>query len=816
MLVSFNWLKEYVNIPSLVTPEEAALKLTMSTVEVEGVKKLGKGLENIVVGEVKKVAKHPQTDKLKVCAVDGGQKKYQVVCGGSNVKEGMKVALARVGAKIRWHGEGGLVELKSASIRGVESEGMICAASEIGLAEKFPLRNEREILDLSFLKVKPGALLAEALSLDDAVFEIENKSMSNRPDLWGHYGLARELAVLYRKELKKYDPPAFKTGKLLKLKVKVEDDKLCPRYMAVALTGVKVTESPAWLKEKLLAGGLRPINNIVDITNYVMLDLGQPMHAFDAEKLSGAAGRKTIIVRRAQAGERLRALDDKEYLLTEEMLVIADEKRPLALAGVIGGAESAVGKTTQTVIFESANFDSLAARRTALKLGTRTESSARFEKSLDPHWCELALKRAVELTIQFCPTAKVASRVADEKRFYLKGGHLETTFEFLRKKIGTEIESREIISILEYLGFGVKTKKESLSVTVPSWRATKDVSLPEDLVEEAARIYGYGNLKTCLPVFPIIPPAVNSLRKLEHQAGEILIRGLSFAEVHNYSFVSARQIENLGDEKAKYLELDNPLSKEKPYLRRSLLLNLLENASRDIKFASAIRLLEIGQVFKAEEAGPRAAKQSDELLPRQDCYLTCLYIDKEDKAPFWQARRAAEELLGGLKINWTAGESKKIKPWQHPSRVLMIKAGGITAGEVYELRPVVAENFGLESRVGILEVNLDKLAEIPREAEHYAAFSPFPEAERDIAFWVKKEIKHGEISSAICQAEKLVKKAELFDMYEGEKIGKDGKSLAYHITFAAPNRTLKSEEVEAAREKIKELLKKKFGAEIRG
>ncbi len=319
MLVSFNWLKQYVNLPDSLTPEELALKLTMSTVEVEGIKKQGENLENIIVGEVKKLIKHPDADKLQVVVVSDGRDEYQVVCGGSNLREGLKIAFAKIGAKVRWHGAGELVVLEKAKIRGVESFGMICAATEIGLGEMFPLKNEKEILDLTNLTLPSpykgegivGKPLAKVLGLDDVVFEIDNKSMTNRPDLWGHYGLAREVAALYGKKFEEYKIKKIETKIKIKnkidLQVKVEDEKLCPRYMAVAIAGVKIAPSPQWLQKYLIACGLRPINNIVDITNYLLLDLGQPMHAFDQRQLAG----DKIIVRRAKTGEKFTTLDGK-------------------------------------------------------------------------------------------------------------------------------------------------------------------------------------------------------------------------------------------------------------------------------------------------------------------------------------------------------------------------------------------------------------------------------------------------------------------------------------------------------------------------
>ena len=557
MLVSFNWLKQYVKLTDAVTPEEVASKLTMSTVEVEGVKHLASTLDGIVVGKILSIEKHPDADKLKVCKVSIGSENLSVVCGGSNLAENMFVAMGKIGAKVRWHGEGDLIELKPAKIRGIESQGMICQSTEIGLGEKFPLHDEREIIDLKdFVSLKNvGKPLAEVLGLNDAVLDIDNKSMTHRPDLWGHYGLAREVAALYKKDLKPYEVPEIKTGKVLKIKVSVEDQSLCPRYMAVAVVGVKVGPSPVWLQNFLQSVGIRPINNIVDITNYIMYDIGQPMHAFDRQLLTGNKEKElNIVVRRAKDGEDFTTLDGSKHKLDPSMIVISNTREGIALAGIMGGLNSEVSEGTETVVFESANFDPIIIRKTALNLGLRTDSSARFEKSLDPNLTETALKKAVALTLEFCPGARVASNVVDVKSFGLNQGPIELSWNFLFKKIGLEVDKKEVVSILTRLGFEVKEKKDLLAVKVPTWRATKDISIPEDIVEEVARVYGYGNIRTTMPLFPIDPPETNELRELGHRLRNVLVKELAYSEVYNYSFVSADQIKSLGGEVEKYIE----------------------------------------------------------------------------------------------------------------------------------------------------------------------------------------------------------------------------------------------------------------------
>ncbi|MBI2037548.1 MAG: phenylalanine--tRNA ligase subunit beta [Candidatus Magasanikbacteria bacterium] len=811
MLISYQWLKKYVNLPDSITAEEVAARLKASTVEVENVEFQGKNLENVVVGKVLSAEKHPNADKLKLCKVDVGNEKLQIVCGGSNVVAGMLVALAKVGAKVKWHGEGELIELKPAKIRDVESAGMICASTEIGLAELFPLKDEKEIMDITHLKARPGTPLAQVLGLNDSVLEIDNKSLSNRPDLWGHYGIAREVAVLFNKNLKEYKTDKIKPGKGGAVKVEVENTKLCPRYVAVAVSGVKVGPSPEWLKKSLSAIGLRSINNIVDITNFVMMDLGQPLHAFDAAKVVDT----TIVVRAAKDGEEFITLDGEKRKLDSSMLMIADQSKALAIAGVMGGLDSGITDQTNTIIFESANFDAASIRHTSTKLGLRSDASARFEKSLDPSLAMPALQKAVELVLQICPGAKVAGKVVEASKFSVKQGPIMLSMGLLEKKIGTKISKKEVERILTQLGFEVKSKGEGFAVKIPTWRATKDISIAEDLVEEILRMYGYDKIESSLPMFAINPPEENKLRKLEREVKNILANSLSYTEVYNYSFVSGEQIAKIGDDPAKYIALDNPLSKEKPYLRRCLLLNLLENLEQNQAGNNTLKLFEIGSVFREEDSGLRTESNKDSLLPGQDTWFTAVYMEKKNNTPFWAARGVVETLsktiLPGIVVSKSGADGFA----RHPSRSAGLMMGEKNVGSLYELHPKVGSNFGLEGRVGVVKINLSFVADLQQFETTYAPVPAFPAVERDLAIIVKKNIAHQDILSALLGADPLLQSVSLFDVYEGANVSAEYKSMAYHFIYRNNERTLVTEEVEKAHQKIIDILKKSFNAEVR-
>lgn len=836
MLISKKWLSEFVALPVSVSDKELASRITLSTVEVESIKDQASVLDHVVVGVIESVSAHSNADKLRICHVDVGSHVAQIVCGGSNVAPGMKVAVALPGAWVKWHGQGELVEIKKTKLRDEDSEGMICSSNEIGLSQT---EGNHEIRDLGEIDAKPGTSLAIALGLDDVIFDIEHKSLTNRPDLMGHYGMAREVAVLTKSRLAQYEPKDIPAGKGIDITVKMQDKDACPRYMAVAMEGIVVGESPEWVKRRLESCGVRSINNVVDVTNFVMLELGQPMHAFDADVLdpstrpvrSGQVACK-IVVRRAKAKEKITALDQKTYQLDPEMLLITNGEKAMAIAGVMGGQGSGVGEKTTRIVFESANFDPVGVRKTSMKLALRSESSARFEKSLDPELCELALRRAVELMTQLSPGARVASKIIDEYPRPLKPMIVSLTAELVNARLGTSIPTDDMTSILEQLGFVVKaqrrlppslklrgvgkpaaTKSGSMQVTIPSWRATKDVSMVEDVIEEIARVWGYEKIESVLPEFSITPPSQDSIRQLATRVRNTLAVGLGATETYRYAFVAPEILQTLGLDVDSHLKLANPLADDRPYLCQSLIPNLFDTVDLNHRMVPVVSVFEIARVFlrgaKGDEDGHGGT------LPAQPYYLAMAYSAQDNDAPLVELRRQVETTLAQAGFQVSFREMKEPALWMHPARAAEILVDGEKRGILAEATPEVAQKLGIDRRVAIAEMNLSMLVELERLPKTFTPIPAFPDAKRDLAFTVAERTPATALESVVRVASKLLVQYDLFDLYRGRGVEDGQKSMAVHLTFRSLEKTLESKEVDEEIDKIRRVLEKEFGAKIR-
>jgi len=807
MRISKNWLSEFVTLPKALSSKDLAQKITLSSFEIDGVEDLAEKFNGVIVGEILEVRKHPNADKLQLAKVNDGKKILDIVCGAPNIAAGQKVPLATIGTYLP------AVDMTIAEreVRGEKSQGMLCASDELGLGKD---HSGIIILD-SNLKV--GTPFAEAMGFDDVILEVDNKAVNNRPDLWGHMGVAREVAALTGAKFVEPNPGKIKVeGKEV---VKVEmlhPDAL--RYMAVKIDGIEVKESPDWLKSRLAAVGQKSINNIVDVTNYVMYELGQPMHSFDADLITDSADTQ-IVVRKATEGEKIKTLDDQEYKLTSNDLVIANKNKLLAIAGVMGGKESAISNSTVSIVLESANFDHVSVRKTSQRLALRTESSARFEKSLDPNLCEVALARAVELIKKVSPKAKVVSAIADVKKFKLDLGPIKTTVSYIQKRIGQDIPAKEIVRILKSLGFGVTSSGDSLSVKIPTWRATKDVSADYDLVEEVARVYGFNNIKPAMPSMKIARAPFDPLHEILMQIRPLLAYGYEMNEVTNYSFVSEELVKKIGDNPDDYVKVSNPLAKGLDVMRRSLIPNLLLNVVNNARFFDSFNLFEIGLNFSKENGGEPVKKDSKDLLPQQDYFAGGVVYQKGNKQPFYHAKDIVDGLLNRLhfKTKFEVVENgAKEMPWLSGSRFLNVKVNGLKVGIVAEVEQSIIGKLGIKERVAIFEINLQKLAEMYTDAVEFSPIPKFPAIEMDISMITDRSVKWQSIIDTINALKNpLLRNIELFDIYQGENIPSDKKSVAFRVMYRSDERTLERAEAEAVHSAVKEQLKSKLGASIR-
>lgn len=804
MLVSFNWIKDFVDVPSDLSPQELGKIVTLKTAEVEQVVSEAEKYDKMVVGKVTKLEKHPDADKLKIAHTDLGDETVQIVCGGANLEEGMIVAVAKVGAVVDWHGEGKIIEMKKVKIRGVESHGMICAGSEIGLDD--PDAGPEDIMNLNHTDAAPGTPLSELFDKTDIVMEFDNKSLTHRPDLWGHYGIAREVAAIADKKLKKYEANPKIPEKGETIDVKVEDTDLCPRFCALVINNVKVEDSPDWLQKRLRAVGHGVHSNIVDITNYVMTELGQPMHAFDKELVKDG-----IVVRTAKKDEKLTTLDGKEHKLSEEMGVVANKNAAQSIAGIIGGKDSGISEKTTSIVLEAANWHASRLRRTSTKIGVRTDALQRFEKSLDPMMCPVAIKRAAELVLELCPEAEIAGPIVDIDHSDKKAITIDINLDKTRSKIGIEISDKDIKKILESLEFEVEEGgKGKFKVTVPSFRATKDVQIEDDLIEEVARMYGYDNIDPVLPSLPTKLPAENHERFQKHRARELFAHALGFDEVSNYSFYGKDVIEACNMDEEGHLKVLNYLSEDQTHMRTSMIPNLFKSIQTNIKNFDEFKIFEIGHTYK--EIG--------QFMPHEEKYIAGAVVQKgKSDEVFYQAKGAIEALFKKFNLDLPKPvRDIENAPFAHPNKALTyIEKNGATLAKVFIVHPGVQKNHDLSDYcIALFEINFSEVMRLEKPEAKYSPIPKFPSTDFDVSILIDRTTEIGRIQSAIKQADQsLITNVELFDIYQGKGIDDDKKSVAFSITLQADDRTLTEAEINESQNKVFASIEK-LGGEIRG
>jgi phenylalanyl-tRNA synthetase beta chain len=780
MFVSYRWLARHVDLEGL-SPQALAEDLTLSTCEVEGVEPFAPQLADVVVGLVTERVQHPNADKLSVCTVDvGAGEPLQIVCGASNVDAGKRVAVATVGTRLP-----GDFKIKKSKIRGVESRGMICSERELELGD------EHSGIWVLPESAQVGAPVREALDLDDWVLEIDNKSLTHRPDLWGHRGLAGEVAAITGRELKPLDLGPPETGDGAPFPLRVESEA-CPRYVALVIDGVTGGPSPLWLKMLLLAAGQRPLDLLVDLSNFVMLDLGQPNHTFDCAALSSEG----IVVRGAREGEAMATLDGEQRCLLPSDLLICSGDEPVALAGVMGGEGSKVEAGTGSLLLEVASFDPAVVRRTSSRLGLRTDASTRFEKHLDPTLPLKAAGHFARLLRELQPDVTFPARVSDEGQWTDPAHTLKLRPARVRLALGAEISDETQIDLLRRIGFGVRQEGEVLAVDVPSARATKDVTIEQDLVEEVGRLHRYGNVPEAEMSAPIRPPTADPRRRLVRAIGDHLARAARFHEVLSYSFQPDDLHAKLGLDGQPYLTVTNPVAEGVSRVRRDVLPSLLGLLASNRRHRNEVCTFEIGKGYRPEEGNDRGEPGEVHQVglawagPRLDSNADY------GAARLWRLRGVLEDLireLGLEPVTWTVPAAPP--SWAHPAKCLEARWGDESVGVLAELEPGVARALGLEgelaSDVGAAQLSIDVLLAGPQRPPGYRPIPRFPAIKVDVAVLAPDDLPAGDLAASIEAAGKgVVRSLELFDLYRGDSLGAGRKSLAWHVVLQSEKKTL--------------------------
>ena len=797
MLVPFSWLKDYVDID--VSAQELQAKLFSCGFEVEELTYLGKDVTNVVTGRITKTEKHPDADRLTVCQVDCGAHGAKQICtAATNVFEGAIVPCALDGATVLK--EGGIQKIKTGKLRGVTSEGMFCSGEELGINNDF--YDGAEVYGILILDADTpvGADIRPVVGLDDWLFDIA--VTANRPDCQSVFGMAREVAAILKKPLKAPATDYHPVPTDVVVPVTVEEPALCPRYVGHFVTDVTIGTSPRWMRRRLALCGLRSVSDVVDITNFVLLELGQPMHAFDRNFLAG--GR--IVVRRAHEGESIVTLDEKQFSLHPENLLICDGEKGVALAGIMGGLNSEIKPETRAVFFEAAKFARDSVRKTSRALGQRSDSSARFEKGVDAYTCAFAMDRALHL-VEELGCGKPTSYRADANSEALTPKTVEVSYGQVDALLGIAVPHAEMHAVLERLGFGVTQKEGGMSVTVPLWR--DDVDGYPDLAEEIIRSYGYEHIvPTFLARAAVTRGGLSPAQKQEAKCKNVLA-GEGYMEACTYSFYSPKDFDLLRLAKdapeRKAIKILNPIGEDLSVMRTILAPSMLANVVRNVRRGNdAGRLFELANVYLPAELPLKE-------LPEERKHLVLALWGEGD---FFDVKGAVEALAEAfsLKLSFERGE----KPFLHPGVTAVVKAGEKEVGWLGELHPVVAASLALEKKVYLAELDYAALMRKAASEIVYHAIPKFPAVVRDLAVVVDENVTCAQITEHILRAAKAAKKAELFDVFRGGRLGAGKKSMAFHITFVPEgDKAIAPEQADAFFQKIVSSLSKQLGAELR-
>ncbi len=804
MKVSLNLIRKYVDLPEDLTDEQIAYDMTLRTVEVEKVENTAQKFHDIVVGKILEIKEHPNADKLRICMVDVGEAEpIQIVCGGSNLYVGEYVVVSKIGAEVVWHGQGEPVKIAKTKMRGEISYGMICASSEVYLSDFFPNEGESEIVDLKGFDCKPGDSVADLFGMNDTVLEIDNKSLSNRPDLWGHYGIARELSAIYDaplKELPQYDIP-----KVPAYNVEIKDTTKCNRYIAVEIDGIDVRKSPIWMQSVLSKTGQRPINAIVDITNYVMYAVGQPLHAFDKTHVSG----EKIIVRNAKENEELLLLDNNSIKLTPDDLVICDESDAMGLAGIRGGKKDSILPDTKGIVLEVANFSADAIRKTGKRFAEKTDAAIRYEKGIDTQRVKEGADLALRLIKEIFPDSKII-KYTDVYPNETKKNKIKVSEEFLDTRLGKKISQEKIEQILTALGYEISLNNGVYDVVVPTWRSTGDVTIKDDVMGDIARILSFDSFEAK----PITITFEHSIKQndvlLERRIKEYLAERCGFYEIYTYPWIEEKYIYAAGINMDKSLKLATPPAPDLAYLRSSLIPGMLEAISKNLRYYDTFRLFDYEEVF---EKGDYRPSSEDEILPIQKNYLTGCIVGKEAKEIFYEAKGVIENMARYCHMEDIKLEKIERPNWADIHAYLNITKNNEIIGSLGLVSVKVMTDSKIKrTNVAMFEINADKLIPYASRTNTYERLPELPLVEKDLSIIVDEEVTWKAIEESI---ESKVKEIEFVDEYRGNQIPDGKKSITLKVRILNEGTTMTSEQINEKMNSILKVLDKKCGAKLR-
>ncbi len=801
MLVSLKWLKDYIDID--ITAAELADRLTMAGLEVDEIKTMAPNFSGVVVAEILSVRKHPQADKLSLCDVTDGLQTYPVVCGAKNIKTGDIVPLAKIGAVI----PGGYT-IKSTLLRGEKSDGMLCSEAELEIGD-----DASGIMQLP-ASLKLGTPLETALNLDDTVLDVS--ITPNRSDCLSMIGTAREVAALTGRKIRMPSVRIKESAEDISSlsSVSIADADLCPRYTARMIKHVKIGDSPIWMKTRLEAAGMRPINNVVDVTNFVMLETGQPLHAFDFRFLE--EGR--IAVRRSKTGEVFVSLDGKSHVLPDDTVLICDGKKPVAIGGIMGGLNSEVKQDTQVIFLESAYFNPSSIRRSSRRLAMPTDAAFRFERGIDPEGLIRALNRAAQLIADLSGGSVCSNYLDEYPRKIITAENIPLRLDRIRAITGKALEARDVLRILKSLGMTVRSDgKGKYLVTPPTYRV--DIEREIDLIEEVVRLYGYDHVPATLPAVSVTEMAAISRLDLEERTRQLLA-GSGYSEIINYSFTSPASADYLGltpeDQRRSFVVIKNPLTEEQSVMRTTLAYGLLETLKKNINNASFnLKIFEIGRIFLKRKTGE---------LPEEKNILAGLLTGKisEDLwgsktgVDFYDLKGCLENLFYDLKMAQVRYEAGISEPFLHPGQSCAIHVHEAPIGYLGQVHPDVMQKMDIKTAAYLFEINLDLLDKQINRKIVYREISKFPTVQRDVAFVIPEAMESRKmLEIVLSQHEDLLENVGIFDIYAGKGLDAGTKSLGLRFTYRAPDRTLTDAEINSIHDKIVHNTVQLTGAKIR-